>query len=68
MTPQVSVVIATYNYGRYITEALDSLRDQTLTDWEALVVDDGSTDGTAELLAQRSDIQVVRHELGHRLE
>jgi glycosyltransferase involved in cell wall biosynthesis len=47
----VSVVIPTRNYGRYIGEAIDSLRRQTYTDWECVVVDDGSTDGTAEIVA-----------------
>lgn len=49
--PLVSVIIPTYNYGALIGETLDSLRRQTLADWEALVVDDGSTDDTAEVLA-----------------
>jgi glycosyltransferase involved in cell wall biosynthesis len=46
MKPSVSVVIASYNYGRYIGEALASVRAQTFSDWEAIVVDDGSTDET----------------------
>lgn len=44
MTPVVSVIVANYNYGRYVTEALASVRSQTWADWECLVVDDGSTD------------------------
>ena len=44
MKPQVTVVVATYNYGRYLAEALDSILAQTFADWEAIVVDDGSTD------------------------
>jgi glycosyltransferase involved in cell wall biosynthesis len=47
----VSVVIPTRNYGRYLGEAIDSLRRQTYKDWECVVVDDGSTDGTAEIVA-----------------
>lgn len=50
--PLVSVVIPAYNAEKYIGETLGSLRAQTLTDWEALIVDDGSTDATARLAAQ----------------
>ena len=50
--PLVSVVVPTYNYGRYIAAALESLRAQTYADWECVVVDDGSTDDTAEVVAR----------------
>jgi glycosyltransferase involved in cell wall biosynthesis len=46
MTPRVSVVVASYNYGRYIGEALESVRAQTMGDWEVIIIDDGSTDDT----------------------
>lgn len=44
--PLFSIVIATYNRAELLKRALESLISQTETDWEALVVDDGSTDGT----------------------
>lgn len=44
---RVSVIIAAYNYERFIGDALESVRAQTLTDWDCVVVDDGSTDNTA---------------------
>lgn len=47
----VSVIIPAHNYGRYIGEAIDSLRRQVYADWECVVVDDGSSDGTAEIVA-----------------
>jgi glycosyltransferase involved in cell wall biosynthesis len=44
--PFFSVIIATYNRGNLIPRAIKSLVSQTETDWEALVIDDGSTDET----------------------
>jgi hypothetical protein len=46
--PRVSVVMPTFNRRDTILRAIDSVRAQTLEDWELLVVDDGSTDGTKD--------------------
>jgi glycosyltransferase involved in cell wall biosynthesis len=61
-TPAVSVIVPTYNQALYITEALQSVLDQTFPDFELIVVDDGSTDETPEILAGYHDprIRVVR--------
>jgi glycosyltransferase involved in cell wall biosynthesis len=48
--PAVSVIVPTRNYARYLPDSIASVRAQTLESWECIVVDDGSTDGTAELL------------------
>ncbi len=45
-----SVLVPTYNQAQYLGQALDSLVAQTDADWEAVVVDDGSSDGTADIL------------------
>lgn len=48
--PRVSVVIPAFNYGRFIGSTLECLQAQTLPDWEAIVVDDGSTDDTTQVV------------------
>jgi glycosyltransferase involved in cell wall biosynthesis len=48
--PEVSVIIATYNRGPLLEEALNSVLSQTYTDYEVIVVDDGSTDDTPQRL------------------
>ena len=50
--PCFTVVIATYNYGRFLRDALDSVLAQSCQDFELIVVDGGSTDGTVELLRE----------------
>lgn len=51
-TPRVTVIIATFNYGRYIADALRSVQDQTLRALECLIIDDASTDNTAVVVAK----------------
>ncbi|MGN6702324.1 MAG: glycosyltransferase family 2 protein, partial [Burkholderiaceae bacterium] len=46
--PSISVLMPTFEQSRFLPRALDSLLAQTLTDWEAVIVDDGSRDGTAQ--------------------
>jgi glycosyltransferase involved in cell wall biosynthesis len=61
--PLVTAAIPTYNRARYLPGALESVFAQTFADYEVLVVDDGSTDETPELLAGYGDrIRVVRQE------
>lgn len=64
--PTVSVVLATYNGRRYLAEQLESLRTQALRPMEIVIGDDGSTDGTLDLIerfARKSPIPVrlTRH-------
>lgn len=50
--PQISVVLPVYNGGDYLEEAVQSILDQTYSDFELLVIDDGSTDGSLQLLRE----------------
>ena len=53
--PKVSVIIPTYNRSKYVTKAIDSVLGQTYKDYEIIVVDDGSTDNTKEVLKPYTD-------------
>ena len=69
MRPRVTVVIPTYNRGRLITRAIDSVLTQTYPNVDVVVIDDGSTDDTpAKLRAYEGDSRVrlvrVDHNLG----
>jgi glycosyltransferase involved in cell wall biosynthesis len=56
--PFFSVIIPTYNRGKLICRAIDSVVDQTFTDFEILVMDDGSTDGTANHIKGYADSRI----------
>lgn len=64
MTPKVSVVMATYNGQKFIKEAIDSILNQTLKEFEFIIVDDGSTDATAQIIQSYTDerIQYIKKE------
>lgn len=53
MTPKVSVIIPTYNRATKVQNAIRSVLDQTFTDLEIIVVDDGSSDGTGDVLREK---------------
>jgi len=64
MNPRVTVLMPAYNAGKYIAEAVQSVLDQTFTDYELLVVDDGSSDDTVAVLERFDDarIRLVKQE------
>ena len=55
-----SILIANYNNGQYLQEALDSVFAQTYTNWEIVVVDDGSTDNSTEIYNKYVDDSRIR--------
>jgi len=58
--PRVSVVMAVYNGERFLRQAIDSILSQTYTDFEFIIADDGSTDGTGKILGMYQDRRIVR--------
>ena len=66
MTPAVSVITSTYNYGRYLAGAVESVLGQSMGDLEMIVIDDGSTDNTAEVVRPYlADGRVRYYRLNH---
>ena len=55
-----SVLIANYNNGRYLQEAIDSVFSQTYTDWEIVIVDDASTDNSADIYRRYENDSRIR--------
>lgn len=56
--PKVSVLMPVYNGERYISQAIDSILSQRFRDFELIVIDDGSTDSSAEIIGSYSDKRV----------
>jgi len=59
-SPRVSVLMSVYNGARYLRDAVDSILGQTFTDFEFIIVDDGSTDETPAILNSYTDPRIVR--------
>lgn len=61
--PLVSVIMPSYNAEKYIKEAIESVIAQTYTNWELFVIDDGSTDKTAEIAQSyaEKDSRIILH-------
>ncbi len=53
--PQVAVIIPAYNQSQYLSQAIQSVLDQTFIDWEAVIVDDGSRDDTRNVALNFTD-------------
>jgi glycosyltransferase involved in cell wall biosynthesis len=58
MTPQVSIVIKSYNHAAFVGETIQSILDQSFQDFEIVVTDDGSTDGTPDVIRRFSDPRI----------
>lgn len=65
----ISILIPVYNVQQYLSRCIDSVLSQDFTDWELILVDDGSTDGSLQVLRQyeneeRAKIKVIHKENG----
>jgi glycosyltransferase involved in cell wall biosynthesis len=56
--PQVSVIIPSYNHERYVGEAIESVLAQSMGDFEIILVDDGSSDGSVDVVRQFKDSRI----------
>ena len=59
MSPLISVVMSTYNRANYIAEAIDSVLMQTFKDFEFIIINDGSTDETSNILKKYKDERII---------
>ncbi len=57
--PKISVVMPAYNSEKYIAEAIESILNQTFTDFEFIIINDGSTDKTEEIILSYNDERIV---------
>lgn len=57
--PKVSVITSTYNRCNRLAKAIESVRNQTFTDWEMIIVDDNSKDGTKEIVEGFQDNRLI---------
>ena len=57
--PPVTVLMSVYNGARYLGEAIDSILGQTYRDFEFLIIDDGSTDGSVDVINSYPDPRIL---------
>ena len=67
--PIVSVLLPAYNAEKYLRESIDSILNQTFTDFELLIINDGSTDKTEEIILSYNDsrIRYIKNEMNLKL-
>lgn len=61
MSGQVSIIMPSYNTGRFISETIESVLAQSYSDWELIIVDDCSTDDTDEMIGQYLTDERIRY-------
>lgn len=66
-SPKISCIMPAYNAGRYLKTAIDSILNQTYRDFELIIINDGSTDNTEEIILSYSDSRIVYIRNDHNL-
>ena len=56
--PKVSIILTSYNHAKYISQAIQSVLEQTFKDFELLIVDDGSSDNSREIIKTFTDSRI----------
>jgi len=64
ISPQISIIMPTYNRAQLIAESVDSIRNQTFTNWELIIVDDGSDDDTENIVREFKDERIQFYKAG----
>ena len=59
MNDLVSIIMPSYNTGRFIKETIESVLDQSYPAWELIIVDDCSTDNTDEIVSKYDDDRII---------
>ena len=62
MVPLVSVIITSYNQAHFLNDAIESVFTQTYSEFEIVVVDDGSTDNAVEVVARYPGVRYIRQD------
>jgi len=57
--PEVSIITPCYNSARYLEDTIDSVINQTFTDWEWIITDDGSQDNSVEIIKENTDPRII---------
>jgi len=58
-SPAISVLLPVYNAGRFVVDAIQSILDQSFTDFELIIINDGSSDDSARLIKQFKDERII---------
>ena len=58
-SPEISIIMPVYNGGKYLNEAIDSILQQTFTDFEFIIINDGSTDNSLKIIKSYNDERIL---------
>ncbi len=65
-TPLISTITLTFNHEKFIADCIESVLRQTFKDWEMIIIDDGSTDGTQDIIRRYQDSRIIFIEKDHQ--